>query len=752
MNKILEIKFETDWHVGSGAGIPGSIDRTVLRDESGLPYIPGKTLAGILRDSAELVASVRDKAEKGSKWDKALKSLFGGQPAQRDELISAKIGVENAVFSDSLKNIFLCQEGLKQALFIVQPGIKIDRATGRTAVEHLFSREEVCGGSVLRARVNIEGTLSPEEEKLLSDAIKATRRIGGHRRRGAGQCKLSLIDTADGKEGQPARSGQTPDNSEFIELEYVLETLQPVIVNRAALGNVVRSEGYIPGTLLLPFFAKKASAQVGEAISKGEFSVGPFYPESDGRLAYPVPFSYSKEKEGTGKIINRLVTIYEGTKQMKDIRFGFAAPIDGTVVLSSSDSDDIMIYRTHNTVDDEKQHPSEDSGGPYTYEAIKPGLKLRGTIRISGTFWNGIRDKANFINELARESTTSIGQSKKDEYGSVKITFAGISSTPSITGELPSGNDKKKYIVAYLTSDTLVRNESTLAFSGSADDFRDALAHTLGVSLKDVNFDGTNPLGGDRGHCIRFGRRESWHSKWGLPRPSLVYIQAGSVFLFEVMGFDECNFDWNAAEKKLFQGVGDRLSEGYGRVLLNPRFLCDKNAAISQMPYESGKHGAHEQAPLSEEEGQFLRGLKREYVKSAFAKTIRRVVSDYIWNKEDVLGFFENVDRKNAPTASQFGQLREIAAAMSETGDVSPVTSLFDAQASRSQFTRAWGGSWIVWLKKVTGGAIDLWKAMAEDTALDDAIKKDLSVFAISIFLDIFCEAVFDKYSVEGKL
>jgi CRISPR-associated protein Csx10 len=754
MNKMLEIEFETDWHIGSGAGIPGSIDRTVLKDKSGLPYVPGKTLTGILRDSAELVASVRDRAENGSRWDKALKSLFvGDQPTQGEELTFAKIGVEDAVFSDSLKNIFLCQESLRQALFIVQPGIKINRATGRTEEEHLFSREEARGGCALHAKVNIEETLSPEEEKLLGDAIKATRRIGGHRRRGAGQCKLSLVDTADGQERQPAQSGQTlPNNSEFIELEYVLETLQPVIVNRAALGNIVRSEVCIPGTLLLPFFAKKASARVGEAISKGEFSVGPFYPESDGRLAYPVPFSYSKEKEAAGEIINRLVTIYEGTQQMKDVRSGFVAPTSGIVMLSSSDRDDIMTYRTHNTVDDEKQHPAENSGGPYTYEAIKPGLKLRGTIRMSGTFWSKIRDKEDFIKELARESTTSIGQSKKDEYGSVKITFAGISSTSSITGELLSGNDNKKYIVAYLTSDALVRNESTLAFTGSADDFRDALANTLGVTLEDVNFDGTNPLGGDRGHCIRFGRRESWHSKWGLPRPSLVYIQAGSVFLFEVKDSDACNFDLNAAEKKLFRGIGDRQAEGYGRVLLNPRFLCDRDVTVFQIAHDDGQDSVNGQIELSGSDENFLLGLKKEYVKVTFVKAIRRVVSDYVWNKEDVLGFFENVDRKSAPTASQFGLLREIAAAMSEIGNVAPITPLFDAQASRSQFTRAWGESWIVWLENVTGGAIDLWRAMANDTVLDDTLREDLRVFAISAFLDIFCEAVFDKYSVEGKL
>ena len=58
-SKFLKIEFQSDWHIGSGAGIPGSVDRQVLRDSQGFPYIPGKTLTGILRDAAEFVAEIR---------------------------------------------------------------------------------------------------------------------------------------------------------------------------------------------------------------------------------------------------------------------------------------------------------------------------------------------------------------------------------------------------------------------------------------------------------------------------------------------------------------------------------------------------------------------------------------------------------------------------------------------------------------------------------------------------------------------
>ena len=94
--RYLRLTFDSDWHVGSGAGIPGSVDRQVLRDEEGFPYVPGKTLTGVLRDAAEWIADVRDAdtrdaaeqvagaqgaaEKKDQRWKKALIGLFGEQP------------------------------------------------------------------------------------------------------------------------------------------------------------------------------------------------------------------------------------------------------------------------------------------------------------------------------------------------------------------------------------------------------------------------------------------------------------------------------------------------------------------------------------------------------------------------------------------------------------------------------------------------------------------------------------------------
>ena len=50
---VYKIQFFTPWHTSSGLSAGADASNTVLKDGDGLPYIPGKTLKGLLRDAAE---------------------------------------------------------------------------------------------------------------------------------------------------------------------------------------------------------------------------------------------------------------------------------------------------------------------------------------------------------------------------------------------------------------------------------------------------------------------------------------------------------------------------------------------------------------------------------------------------------------------------------------------------------------------------------------------------------------------------
>lgn len=63
----ITIRMASDWHVGSGTG-RGEIDSEVQRDADSFPYIPAKTLTGILRDGCEQVALALDNGGERGKW------------------------------------------------------------------------------------------------------------------------------------------------------------------------------------------------------------------------------------------------------------------------------------------------------------------------------------------------------------------------------------------------------------------------------------------------------------------------------------------------------------------------------------------------------------------------------------------------------------------------------------------------------------------------------------------------------------
>ena len=51
MRRNYSIQFLSDWHCGSGLTSGADTDAETLKDESGLPYIPGKTIKGLFKDA-----------------------------------------------------------------------------------------------------------------------------------------------------------------------------------------------------------------------------------------------------------------------------------------------------------------------------------------------------------------------------------------------------------------------------------------------------------------------------------------------------------------------------------------------------------------------------------------------------------------------------------------------------------------------------------------------------------------------------
>ncbi|MGW1000326.1 RAMP superfamily CRISPR-associated protein [Streptomyces sp. NPDC002520] len=120
-----------DWHIGTGAGRHSMVDRSVQLDDDGLPFIPGKALAGVWRDGCESAVCALGEGERGP-WHAWLEYLFGSQRGLERRGVVEEAGTGRprpaALFVDSLhypRSVVTAlrdKPRLRQATTFLKPG------------------------------------------------------------------------------------------------------------------------------------------------------------------------------------------------------------------------------------------------------------------------------------------------------------------------------------------------------------------------------------------------------------------------------------------------------------------------------------------------------------------------------------------------------------------------------------------------------------------------------------------------------
>ena len=187
MNMELKYKIEmlSDWHIGSGLDSATDADALVLKNDIGQPYIPGKTIKGLIKDA------VNDMIEVGKAKEEQLISIFGKlikdiDPKEKDKQISQK---GNAFFSNAvllgLESDEIYNNDLSEFLYrniastaIGKNGVAQDKSLRVT---------QVTVPLILKGDID---NLKEEEYNLLKDAIRLVRHLGVNRNRGLGRCRF----------------------------------------------------------------------------------------------------------------------------------------------------------------------------------------------------------------------------------------------------------------------------------------------------------------------------------------------------------------------------------------------------------------------------------------------------------------------------------------------------------------------------------------------------------------------------------
>lgn len=174
------IKFFSPWHCGSGLAAGAALDLLVVKDRNGLPYMPGKTMKGLVKEWAEKIIALHSLV-----CDKVLNDAFGEEAKSQGCMYFSNAELDKSEAIVIVKNKM--QEYMYTALSstaIDEKGISIDHSLRRI--------EAVIPCEISGFIYNV-----PEGMKdLLSLCLTAIKHVGSKRNRGMGRCDI-LIDSID---------------------------------------------------------------------------------------------------------------------------------------------------------------------------------------------------------------------------------------------------------------------------------------------------------------------------------------------------------------------------------------------------------------------------------------------------------------------------------------------------------------------------------------------------------------------------
>lgn len=664
---------DSDWHVGTGAGRSGHIDRLVARDEGDLPYVPAKTLTGVWRDACERLTWGLDGGNDG-RWSAWVNYLFGSQPALAEGPVAAPprpaaLAVRAAHLPEPLRQALAAAGELREALTFVKPGVSIDEETGQAKEKFLRFEEMARAGAVLEAECALDVPADPEVRQtalaLLTASAALVERTGGKRRRGSGRCRLELLDGLgldDARAWLEAREEPPPvpaapggdsmttttspiARDEWVEVPLVVHLRSALSVPYRVVGNVGETFDFLPGHMLLPLLTRAGrdrGVDLSEAIGAGDVIALPATVETGDDRGRPVPFALALPK-GAGFGDARNLFRETDKRPLKQLRAGYV----GATVTGQLPEHVLVrrIVRTHNSVEDREQRPSEATGGVYSYEAIAAVTRLRTVIRMRKSVAALLADRdATWWESLGRAWT--FGRSKKDDYGQAVIEVGGA---PGPSRVPPSARDvcDGDQLVVWCLSDVLLRDEMLRPVT-SVEALAGALSLALGPGIE---------LRPDPERVqLRVRRFDSWQTRWGLPRPTLVTIAAGSCAALTVV---KGPISTEALTTVALAGIGERRAEGYGQLGFDDPLITEPLAGWTPAQRPSSDATPRALAPI-EAEGAAV-GYAQLVERAAWRSILRRRIAALAADpdfREAQLAWPKQGDR---PPATQLNALREAA-------------------------------------------------------------------------------------------
>lgn len=186
MNSLtVRFEFLSPWHMGSGFGEGAHFDAVPVKSPAGLPYIPGRSVKGLLREAVQLAEDFSHVAEGTTE------KLFGSRDKEKSryESVSGTLCFSNASLGEAMEKWAGENPLVAAQLFMALAATKID-ADG-LAQDQSLRKIEVALPVTLTATVEA-ATTSRDWVAALNVALPLLRQAGSHRHRGLGRVAVSI--------------------------------------------------------------------------------------------------------------------------------------------------------------------------------------------------------------------------------------------------------------------------------------------------------------------------------------------------------------------------------------------------------------------------------------------------------------------------------------------------------------------------------------------------------------------------------
>ena len=180
MTLKYKIRFYDYWHLSSGISAGAKLDSTVVKDKTGLPYVPAKTIKGLAREMAELSGDCE-----------FVNRCFGGTTDNKDKCYDKEMKNKqgecyfaNATLDEASKKEIVSNK-LQDHLYDVIASTKIDK-NGIAEDKSLREIEVVIPISLFGEIQDI-----PERHiEQMKRSLQMIKRAGLNRNRGLGRCEF----------------------------------------------------------------------------------------------------------------------------------------------------------------------------------------------------------------------------------------------------------------------------------------------------------------------------------------------------------------------------------------------------------------------------------------------------------------------------------------------------------------------------------------------------------------------------------